>query len=158
MKEGITLVVTSCGRFELLRRTLVSFFKFADVMVTKVIIVEDSGLPASVVIGIMQKILSGMNLPKVPFVLVHNKVNLGQLASIDLAYQLIESNLFFHLEDDWEFYRTGFIKQSSKLLELYPWIHCVWLRSKEDTNGHPMEFIRDLGFHLLRLNYITDCP
>jgi len=39
-----TLIVTSCNRFDLLKQTLRTFFFFADVLPSKMVIHEDSGL------------------------------------------------------------------------------------------------------------------
>jgi hypothetical protein len=41
--SDITLVVTSCGRFDLLRRTLASFDRYNDTPLREVFITEDSG-------------------------------------------------------------------------------------------------------------------
>lgn len=128
----ITLVVTSCGRFDLLAKTLVSFFHFADAPIASVIITEDSGL----------------DVPK-PFLFAKDKtlaitvinppVRVGQIASIDRAYVLVTTPYVFHLEDDWEFYRTGFMKESLDRLEADPLCINHWLRERDDTNGHPVD-------------------
>lgn len=40
--EEVTLVITSCGRFDLLKRTLDSFFEKNTYPIKKIIITEDS--------------------------------------------------------------------------------------------------------------------
>ena len=40
--KDVSLVVTSCGRFDLLERTLDSFFKYNTYPIKEVIITEDS--------------------------------------------------------------------------------------------------------------------
>ena len=40
--KKITFVLTSCGRIELLNKTLESFFKFNDYVLEKMYLVEDS--------------------------------------------------------------------------------------------------------------------
>ena len=42
-ESNITLVLTSCGRFELLKRTLETFIRFNTYPLKQIIITEDSG-------------------------------------------------------------------------------------------------------------------
>lgn len=49
------------------------------------------------------------------------------------------------LEEDWEFYREGFIEASMPILQNDPKICTVWLREKEDTNQHPIIWEQDFG-------------
>ena len=44
----------------------------------------------------------------------------------------------FFQEDDWSFYKTGFIAQSMDILEANPKIMQVWIRAQNDRNGHPV--------------------
>ena len=44
----------------------------------------------------------------------------GQIRLIDQAYAKVETPFIFHLEDDWEFYRPGFMQQSRAFLETDP--------------------------------------
>lgn len=82
-----------------------------------------------------------------------NKINLGQVKSIDIAYSHVKTPLIFHLEDDWEFYEPGFIEYSLEILNSYPFIFTVWLRAHNDVMGHPLEDVAQLPFKLARLNY-----
>jgi len=119
--SNVTLVVTSCGRFDLLKKTLDSFEQFNTYPIRSVIITEDSGdervkgcIPA--------------NWRDYTTFFVNNP-RLGQLASIDLAYSIIETPYIFHCEDDWLFYRPEFIEDSMLLLEADAMALQVWLRS-----------------------------
>ena len=47
---------------------------------------------------------------------------------IDLAYSNVDTEWIFHCEDDWEFYREGFVEDSMALLEANPEALQVWLR------------------------------
>ncbi len=58
-----------------------------------------------------------------------NNPRLGQLRSIDAAYAQVQTSWIFHCEDDWDFYREGFIEESQRLLEEDPQALQVWLRS-----------------------------
>lgn len=128
----ITLVVTSCGRFDLLQRTLASFFAFADMPVSAAVITEDSGelIPAAALNEIPRTI------PRQIKITAHR---VGQIDSIDRAYELVRTPFVFHLEDDWEFYRTGFMQESYDALLTHPECINLWLRERNDTNGHPID-------------------
>lgn len=58
-----------------------------------------------------------------------NKTRLGQVRSIDRAYQKVSTKYVFHCEDDWLFYRSGFIEESIKIMATDKRIFSVWLRS-----------------------------
>jgi hypothetical protein len=57
------------------------------------------------------------------------------------------------MEDDWETYRSGFIEDSMAILEAHEKIGHVWLREKEDTNQHPVEWPANLDFGILKSNH-----
>lgn len=121
LKSDVTLVVTSCGRFDLLARTLASFDEFNTAPIREVIITEDSGseqVYAAIPEHWRAHALVFVNVPK-----------LGQLASIDLAYSQVKTPFIFHCEDDWAFYRPGFVEDSRRILDSDPLIMQVWLRS-----------------------------
>jgi hypothetical protein len=119
--SDVTLVVTSCGRFDLLRRTLASFDCYNETPLREVFITEDSGDEAA-----RNCVPAHWQAHTTIFV---NRPRLGQLASIDLAYVKIKTPWIFHCEDDWDFYRPGFIADSRVLLEADPQALQVWLRS-----------------------------
>lgn len=121
LESDVTLVVTSCGRFDLLARTLASFDRFNTAPIREVVITEDSGseqVHAAIPEHWKEHVLVHVNVPK-----------LGQLASIDLAYSQVKTPFIFHCEDDWFFYRPGFIEDSRCVLDSDPLIMQVWLRS-----------------------------
>ena len=103
-----SVVITSCGRFDLLRATIASLLPHLEVRPAKIIIVEDSCDTA------VADAVQGFDGE---FEILVNPVKLGQIASIDRAYDLIETPYIFHCEDDWEFFRSGFITESAVLLQ-----------------------------------------
>jgi len=141
-ESDITLVVTSCGRFDLLARTLETFDAFNTAPINRVIITEDSGDDA--VFGA----LPGHWKERTQIFL--NRPKIGQLASIDLAYAAVETPLIFHCEDDWEFYRPGFVEASKIILESMPSVLLVWLRSY----AHDIRV--SYPFHSLGERFIVD--
>lgn len=133
-KPNVALVVTSCGRLELLINTLQSFAATNSYPITQVIIVEDGGM------DLQEKFISeiiGLNISDVT--VVKNEYNIGQIASIDRAYALVRTDYIFHCEDDWEFFKPGYIEESLDILNTDKNIFCVWLRAHNDTNNHPIE-------------------
>jgi hypothetical protein len=118
-----SLVVTACNRNALLRTTLDSFIKYADVKPVATIIIEDGGAeyPAWLDCDHQKN-----NLPNKTY--IRNDPKLGQVASIDLAYSKVETDLILHAEEDWDFLATGFIRESYNILREYSGISQVNLR------------------------------
>jgi hypothetical protein len=153
-ESDITLVVTSCGRLDLLKTTLESFDRFNTAPIREVFITEDAG-DAEVHAVIPAQWKDHCTV----FV---NRPKLGQLASIDLAYEHVSTSYIFHCEDDWEFYRPGFVEDSMTVLQSRPEILQVWLRSyTHDLRVHspyihlgPREVVGGVACHPL----ISDKP
>jgi GT2 family glycosyltransferase len=141
--KKVSLVITTCGRTDLLEKTVESFFKFNTYPIQKVIITEDS--------GILQNFSKVKNLIPCDLEIIENDVNIGQIASIDKAYSKVETDYIFHCEEDWEFYSPGFIEKSFEILDNNPKIFTVWLRDHNDTKKHRIE--KDTKFSLPSNDY-----
>ena len=76
-KSNVTLVITSCNRFDLLKKTLESFSKNNTYPIKEIIIIEDSGNPK------IRNIIPNQWLDNTKLII--NEKNLGQIKSIDLA-------------------------------------------------------------------------
>lgn len=127
----VTIVVTSYNRPHLLRKTLESFVKHNTYPNVKCIIIEDSG---------NQNINDfAPSICPFPVTCIYNESNIGQVASIEKVYSMIDTPYIFHCEEDWEFYSPGFIEKSFDVLEKDPSVITVWLRAHSDVNGHPIE-------------------
>jgi|LakMenEpi03Aug12_release.lakeMendotaPanAssembly.Ray.scaffolds.fasta_scaffold02179_41 hypothetical protein len=125
MTLGITMVVTSCGRQDLLEKTLVSFEKFAPNTLDELIIVEDGPVDNSFVKNLMPTVKS--------FNLLNSLVpRRGQLLNIEWAYSKIKTPYIFHCEDDWEFTKPNFIEDSYRILKQEENCLMVHLRSHRD--------------------------
>lgn len=126
----VTVILTSCGRFDLLRRTLDSFFKFNTYPVKEFWICDDSyeSLPEWRV--------------EFPFIKWPTPtVFKNQIASLDLLWSLVKTPYAFVMEDDWEFLQPGFIEASMEVLQSNPKIMMVWLKELEPLNVSPIEFV-----------------
>ena len=127
--EPYTAALTSCGRFDLLERTLRSLLPRLDGPLARVLIGEDSGDRAVLDVA---RTFDGQGA-KIE-VLV-NDPPLGQVKSIDRLYSEIDTEWVFHCEDDWEFFSGGFIEASFVLLKEFDCFSMVSVRDLADFEG-----------------------
>ena len=113
--KGITFVLTSCNRFDLLRETIESFLTFNTCPIAEYVLVEDSGNDQ------IHELVQSFG----PAIKVINDPPIGQIASIDKAYAQLRTPYIFHCEDDWRFFRKGFIEESMALLDSVPEVSVV---------------------------------
>jgi len=125
MNNKVTLFITSCGRPELLRRTLTSFVKYNTYPIEEVILCEDSGI--SGVVDFVKDILP------YPIIFCYNSSRIGQMKTIEKYTPLIKTPYVFHLEDDYEFFDYSFIELSFKIMETDPKISQVLLEDEQHT-------------------------
>lgn len=141
--QRVTVVITSCDRHDLLERTLKSLLTFNTYgFVSEIIVVEDGfSDPWQICARYGAKLL-------------RTGGRRGQSYAIDLAYDAVRTPYVFHCEDDWEFFRHGFMERSLEILRVDLACVCVWLRAWGDTNGHPLRFRSDDGtYGILSFNY-----
>ena len=117
----ITFVVTSAGRFDLLETTLDSFFECNSAAIARYILVEDRG--GAAVLDVLKKYPA-------KFDVMINEPPIGAIAGVDRAYQAVATPYIFHCEDDWRFFRSGFVEESMALLEGFPNISTVLSRRR----------------------------
>ncbi len=128
-EKEITLFITSCGRLNLLRTTLTSFFKFNTYPIKQVILCEDSGVKGCV--DFVTEILPTYLQSRVIF--CYNEERIGQMKTIEKYIKLVDTDFIFHLEDDFEFFDYGFIELSLKILDSDPKISQVLLEDEQYT-------------------------
>lgn len=126
----VTVVVTSCGRQDLLVRTLDSLIEHNTYPQCEFVIIEDGDGAAN------REIARRYQGPMFRWIETGGRI--GQVAAIDMAYAAVESEYIFHCEDDWEFLASGFIEKSLTVLERNRSILQIWLRALDDTNDHPL--------------------
>ena len=127
----VTVVITSFNRFDLLRKTITTFEQYNTCPIDKVIIIEDSCNLE------MKRKIESFIRHKDNYQLIFNEVNQGQVESIDIAYSHVETPYVFHTEDDYEYFRSGFIERSLLVIESDPKLMQVWIRKLNDTMGMP---------------------
>ena len=126
----ITLVLTSCGRPDLLAQTLDSFLAYNKYPLRDFIVMEDGEAPLDLVFEARYRERG------IRWLATGKRV--GQMAAIDHAYRFVDTEYIFHCEDDWEFYAPGFIEKSLAVLRAKPEILQVWIRALTDTNNLPV--------------------
>jgi hypothetical protein len=144
MNQEVTLFITSCGRPELLKRTLESFVKFNTYPIKEAILCEDSGIPN--IVDFVTTILP------FPVLFCYNQKRIGQMKTIEKYTQLIKTPYVFHLEDDYEFFDSGFIELSFQIMDSDPKISQVLL--EDEQHGY---FKVDIG-NPLCYKILTDNP
>ena len=124
-EKEVTLFITSCGRPQLLKQTLDSFVKYNTYPIKEVILCEDSGIPNIVDFA--------KNILPYPIIFCYNQIRMGQMKTIEKYTQLIKTPYVFHLEDDYEFFDSGFIELSFKIMDTDPKISQVLLEDEQYT-------------------------
>jgi hypothetical protein len=134
---NITLVITSCGRLDLLQRTIDSLWQYYQFPKDRFIIIEDS---ANKAVATELQSIYGQKAT-----VIFNEKNIGLLASVDKAYSHVKTPYIFHCEDDWVFYRPGFIEESIAMLEADPKLKQVNLRSihHDYIKNHPLDIEKE---------------
>jgi len=149
-EKRVAAVLTSCGRQDLLEKTLDSFFACNTYPLSQTIIVEDG--PHEVNLRLIKKYRDC----NITWVSTGQRV--GQIAAIDYAYSFVEQPYIFHLEDDWQFYQSGFLEKSLTILEALPDCLQVWIRALHDTNRTPIstepETIQGVAFQRVQSGYL----
>lgn len=148
----VTVCLASCNRFDLLQKTLDSFFSLNTYPITKFLITEDS-----TVIEMKDKILSKYgNKIELDF----NPVNLGPFRTFDALYTKANTEYIFHCEDDWLFKgNPNFLGDSIAILEERKDIHQIWIRHDIDQSWLEQEIIfteKNIPFRKVRLNHLGE--
>jgi hypothetical protein len=143
--EPITVIFFSCRRLDLLRQSILSFIYTNSYPVCEYIIVNDSG--DSKIHRQLEETYNGATF-------VFNEKNVGLIKSIDLGYEHIKTEYFFHCEDDWSVIKPGYIRDSLKIMTDNPKIEEVW---PYPMNGHPVDaevyFSNGVRYRLMKENY-----
>ena len=90
--DDVTVCVTSCGRPDLLARTLESFGRFNPG--GRILISEDCADPA---------IIAAVAAAHPETTVLSGPERIGQMRSIDRLFGAVETPYLFHCEDDWRF-------------------------------------------------------
>ena len=132
--DEVTMIITSCNRPELLKKTLESFMIHNTYPIKETFIIDDSGIHGCND-EIIHPFIDVLNIKN-----IYNPVNLGQVQSIDKVYSYVTTKYIFHCEEDWEFLQPGFIEKSLNIFQGKETekLYTVWLRPHHCTSGHPI--------------------
>jgi glycosyltransferase involved in cell wall biosynthesis len=146
---NVSVVITSCGRQDLLDRTISSFLEFNTYPILEYIVIEDGNGELNA--PLIEK------FKNLPFTWLETGHRVGQIQAIDQVYARVRAPFVFHCEDDWEFYAPGFVEKSILILKGHPEVLQVYLRAHDDTNRHPiMQEVMDANkvpFRFLAWNF-----
>jgi len=158
MEKQITICLTSCGRWDLLEKTIKSLVQFWDgPNPEKLLIYEDQNLTVQHFSTLYGFISEWIGKDSWEFEIYHGKM--GQIRAIDRLYSQVKTPYIFHQEDDFEFFNTGFVQKSLSILEEKENIMQVWLRAPNDRNGHPCHGVAQkttdgTKYHVLKTGYM----
>lgn len=144
----IDVILTSCCRFDLLERTLESFFEYNGYPINTFQVRDDFGSPLYTKEQYRGWCELNEKYPNINFTSVTKHE--GQIASIDEMMSHVVTEKYLHLEEDWEFYDSGFIDHSISVLDCNPKIINVSLRADTDTSRQEIEdevFVTPEGIH-----------
>jgi hypothetical protein len=148
-EDSITFVITSCGRFDLLQECLASFFAYNTAPINRYLLVEDSG---------DHRVHDVIAKFDVPMEVIVNDPPVGQIAAIDRAYHSVTTPYIFHCEDDWRFFRSGFIEESLLLLKHIPKITAVLCRRPGQNLSIDRIFLKSPLQSLAHVHYRIPSP
>jgi hypothetical protein len=132
--RDITICLTSCGRWQLLEKTISSLVSYWDGKPPAAFYIhDDSGEQNQALMKDLDRFLMRHWQIMADWTFSNRK---GQPHAIDMAYMLVQTPYIFHCEDDWEFYEGGFIADSRSVLEAEPKCASVWIRHPQDRNNH----------------------
>ncbi len=132
--RDVTVCLTSCGRWDLLEKTISSLVSYWDGKPPAAFYIhDDSGEQNQTLMKELDRFLMRHWQIMADWTFSNRK---GQPHAIDMTYMLVQTPYIFHCEDDWEFYNTGFIADSRSVLEAEPKCASVWIRHPNDRNLH----------------------
>jgi hypothetical protein len=130
MTQPLTIIMTSCDRWDLFTQTLDSFFKLNSY---PYVAFHVHNYSVKVIPQEIKERYADKNITW------HEGTKRGLSAAWDYLVDLVETEYFFNLEDDWLFEgNKNFIIESIFLIENYL-INQVWIRDEKD-HKHPLEF------------------
>jgi hypothetical protein len=116
--DDVTVCVTSCGRADLLGRTLDSFRHHNGP--GRLLISEDSG---------DAEMIAWLRRTYPDATILSGPERLGMMGSVDRLYAAVETPFIFHLEDDWETGAPVDFAAAKRVLESRPQVSVVCMRA-----------------------------
>jgi hypothetical protein len=133
--DSVTIVVQSCGRLDLLQRTLKSLAQCSlDYPIRETIIYEDG--PTKKPDWLLE--YRTLGLGEIRWITGGNRV--GQWMACDRLLDEVKTEYILRVEDDFVFVpdKSAFLARSIDILKRYPKIIQVGLRGNDNTSMHPI--------------------
>lgn len=125
VKSDITVILTSCGRVDLLRETLKSlkdtFGRPFRSMMT------DDSAPVGNDLRVLMGVAKEYGAELFTFREKH-----GQAWCLDFLYSRVTTPYLFHCEDDWLFLSTGYVEASMEILEQCPEVAVIGMDMNDE--------------------------
>lgn len=132
--EPIDVILTSFNRFDLLEHTLDSFFYTNDYPINNFHVYDDFGTLYSTPKDKKALEILKEKYPQITWITPSQRE--GQIWALDNLWEKVATKYCFQMEDDWCFYRWGYIQDSINVLEQEDDIVMCWLRERNDMNHH----------------------
>jgi hypothetical protein len=148
---NVDVILTSYARYDLLEQTLESFFRYNDFPINRFFIYEDYGRDRmnAAQLSTLQTLKEKYAIDEV--IMPHRRQ--GQIKALDTLWSRVSTEYCFQMEDDWLFYRESWIADSIAVMKEAPKICTVWLRERDDLNGHPVVPLDNGKYDLLSREY-----
>ena len=146
-KRTISLIINSCGRLDLLNRTISSFMKYyphSKYPLYEKILIDDCRKKQDA-INIINEYLPDFEIMFTEDSLIdlrpenHKRKEYRISTAMDKMSKQIITNWIYHLEDDWEFYEYGFIDDAFDIFEYS-------LNHKDKTYKYSIVLCWTMGF------------
>lgn len=134
MNEKLTVCLTACGRPDLLRITLDSFFKFNTYPVEEFFVYEDSGTDCN---KEFEKLY--------PVTWLNEGERKGQIHALDTLWSNVKTDWAYFVEEDWEHLKPGFIERSFEIMKKHEDVLQVRLWY-EEYGRHPFKIVDGVKF------------
>lgn len=144
----VTVIITSCNRFDLLERTLDSFLATNTYPIERYILNED-GASWTCIQRIQEKYGHFIDI-------LYPIQRQGLSAAWDTLLSHVTTEYIFNLEDDWHFSgNPHFLHQAVDILEANQFIHQVWVRDPRD-HQHPLTVHPSGQYYTVEKGYRTE--
>jgi len=148
----ITMMITSCKRYNLLEQTLNSFFDCCldHDFIKEIILIDDNSDKEDV-----SKIIQLLMKINKPYIVVHKSSHTkGHANSLNYYFDLIKTDYIFHAEDDWLFtIKDNLISKAFFVMDEYPEIKEVVYRIGTNMAKNQTVIKTKNGIDYIKYNY-----
>lgn len=133
----LDVIITSCGRFDLLQDTIDAFLKYYGEEINNLFVYDDYGtMDEDMTKDFWSLVHLYDGTPNVK--ITKGERNIGQVAAIDFLMRHVKTKFYCHAEEDFTPIRSGGFEDAINILQ-NPHVGSVSLRggNRKDHNGQP---------------------